>query len=259
MLRRIVRSGLQSSTRLKRSIITIYELERPPFKPNDQDNPKWAQFFLSQPPNIEFDVDRTLLNDQQGEADEYAVRYILTNYKKLKSYQLLRSLLFIKSFFYKAKIISQLRKNIIDKDIEVFPADLEVIARLNLIFFYEDPLLIEFCVYNISKFFQKQDLIGKVYSMSYLLLVSKVSEDLVRDYLNELAPLYSGKEVEFQSEFENWTTDLKFSFIITLQILETILKKDEHQKVIKGLLNRLLPRVFYHLTRFSRSLPKKKS
>lgn len=243
MLRRVAKFGLQSARgSLKRNVVT-YQLHETKIKQGDKSLPAWAQFFTNQVPNIEFDIDRTLLNDQQGEADEYALRYILTNYKDLKSYQLLRSLLFVGSFVHRSRIVDQLRKNIIEGDNRIFPADIEVLARINSIFFLDDPLLIEFSIYNISSHFKNLDFISKVYGMSYMMLVSKVSEPCLSDFLNELAPLLSEKESTFQTEYDTWPLQLKFFFIHTLQNIEIFVKPEEPKAVARALLQRHLNQV----------------
>jgi hypothetical protein len=237
MIRRLAKVGLQQGPRLKRWCVTSYCL--PPGAPlPENQTPKWMQFFISQMPDIQFDLDRTLLNAQQDEADDYAVRYILSNYEKLKTYQLVRSLLFVNHFVSRSKIVEQLRKNILKGDIELFPTDLEVIVRLYLIFFFDDPLLIEFSVYNMAKHFPNQDFIGKVYSMAFMVLVSKVSEMAVEDYLKELRSIDSKTKDLFAKEFAGWTRELQFYFLLSLQGLELSLKNEKDRTLVKTFLSR---------------------
>lgn len=243
MLRRLAKNGLQCArASIRRNLISYYTHEEK-LKPENSDLPKWAQFFTNKAPNIEFDIDRTLLNDQQGEADDYALRYILTNYKDFKSYQLLRSLLFVGSFVHRSRIVDQIRKNILNGDYLIYAADIEVLARIHLIFFLDDPLLVEFAVYNIAKQFKNLDFIGKVYGVSYMMFVSKVSEPCLAEFLHELPPLLSGKESKFQSEYDSWPLQLKFFFIFSLQNIEIFAKSEEHKAVARGLLQRHLNQV----------------
>lgn len=243
MIRGAAKQGLRLTTKLKRYSVVSYMQPEMKLSSQDQTLPRWAQFFISQLPNIEFDIDRTLLNAQQDEADDYAVRYILGNFQNLKSYQLLRALMFINSFVSRSKIVSELRKRIVEGDLEIFKGDVEVLARLNLIFFYDDPLLIEFSVYNIARHFTSQDLIGRVYSMSYLLLISKMPEGCLEAYLKDLAEIESGTADSFQKDFDSWRLDLKLTFLYGLQALEVVLKRDADRMMVKTLMTRYFAQV----------------
>jgi hypothetical protein len=149
---------------------------------------------------------------------------------------------------HRSKIVDQLRMNIIEGDDEIYPADLEVIARIHLIFFYDDPLLIEFCIMNICKHFKSLDFVGKVYSISYMLMISKVSEECLTIFLKELAPIYSGNEAAFHSEYEKWPLMLKFYFIHSLQVCDIIVKPEDQKAMIQGLLKRYSVQVIYIYT-----------
>ena len=237
MIRRSLQRSLAASRCIRRHVFVGYKLPPMPAKMEKPGENSWLQFFVSSRFEIEFDLDRTLLNLQEGEVDEYAVRFIMQNYEGFKSYQIVRALLFIRSYEIKSKMINRLLDLIVEGDKELYPQDLEVICLLKLPHFQLNPMLREFVIYNIAKHFSQQDLLVKSLCMGYLLRINKISDELLNAYLDSLEQAETSLDKPLTQLFSEWKLQHKLNFIFTLQFMELILKPHDKISLVRRIRN----------------------
>lgn len=233
MLRQSLRTLLRAPKGLRRHIFLGYKLNQKIEKSSIVDENSWERFFLNTKYVIDFDLDRTLLNLQEGEVDEYAVRFIMQNFDNFKSYQIVRALLFIRSFEVKTKMINHLLELIAKGDKQVYAQDLEVICLLKMSHFQLNPMLREFCLYNIATHFTEQNLRVKSLCMGYMLRINRISDSLLDNYLASLAEAEVSKSNPLKETFSEWNLQNKLNFLFTLQFFELIVKPEDKLNLIK--------------------------